>query len=124
MTSDRREVRKEFDAAVNMTRSELQSWLASDESKEVGIAGGAKKTEPGGDESVGHESGRRIVQILAKNQADLDDDDYAHMGKVAGYVKRHLAQKPTKEPVEDSRWRRSLMNWGHDPLKPRKHDNS
>ena len=27
------------------------------------------------------------------------------------------AQAPTKEDVEHSRWRYSLMNWGHDPLK-------
>jgi hypothetical protein len=45
------------------------------------------------------------------------DDDYAHMRKVVGYVHRHLAQRPTKERVEDSRWRYSLMNWGHDPCK-------
>jgi hypothetical protein len=30
---------------------------------------------------------------------------------------RHLAQRPTKERIEDSRWRYSLMNWGHDPCK-------
>jgi Protein of unknown function (DUF3140) len=38
------------------------------------------------------------------------------MRKVTGYVKRHLNQKP-QHGVEDSRWRYSLMNWGHDPLK-------
>jgi hypothetical protein len=32
-----------------------------------------------------------------------------------GYVRRHLAQPPSGE-VENSRWRYSLMNWGHDPL--------
>ena len=39
------------------------------------------------------------------------------MRKVAGYVKRHQAQRPKHEDIEDSRWRYSLMNWGHDPLK-------
>jgi uncharacterized protein DUF3140 len=28
-----------------------------------------------------------------------------------------LAQRPHSEPIKDSRWRYSLMNWGHDPLK-------
>ncbi len=37
------------------------------------------------------------------------------MKKFNAYVKRHLGQVPTNE-VEDSRWRYSLMNWGHDPL--------
>ena len=117
MTADVDDVRKEFDASVNMTRRELERWLDSDESRSVGARGDGKKSDAGGSESVGHESGRRIVQILSKKKGDLDDDDYAHMRKVNGYVKRHLAQRPKKEPIEGSRWRYSLMNWGHDPLK-------
>ncbi len=39
------------------------------------------------------------------------------MRDVVGYVHRHQTQKPENEDVEDSRWRYSLMNWGHDPLK-------
>jgi len=36
------------------------------------------------------------------------------MDKVIGYVHRHTAQKPSGD-IEDSNWRYSLMNWGHDP---------
>ena len=50
-------------------------------------------------------------------RADLSDDDRGQMRRVVGYVHRHLAQRPTKEDVETSRWRYSLMNWGHDPEK-------
>ncbi|UYY58335.1 DUF3140 domain-containing protein [Sphingomonas sp. S2-65] len=40
------------------------------------------------------------------------------MAKVVGYVHRHLAQGPDeKADIPGSRWRYSLMNWGHDPLK-------
>ena len=107
----------EFTGAVNMTRSELEKWLDSEESKSVGMtAGGDKKTSDGGAESQGHESGRMIVTLLAKKKADLDDEDVKQMKRVAGYVHRHLAQKPGKD-VEHSRWRYSLMNWGHDPVK-------
>ena len=77
---------------------------------------GTAKSAAGGGESVGHHSGRTIVAILGK-KAELDEDDYAHVRKVVGYVHRHLAQRPTKERIEDSRWRYSLMNWGHDPCK-------
>ena len=70
----------------------------------------------GGGESTGHHSGRRIVDILATKKDDLSDDDYAHMRKVVGYVKRHRAQGPDDD-VEHSDWRYSLMNWGHDPTK-------
>ena len=101
---------KDFADAVNMTASELQKWLETDASREVG-----QKSESGG-ESVGHDSGRKIIKILQKKKADLTDDDEAHMRKVVGYVHRHLAQRP-KGDIEDTKWRYSLMNWGHDPLK-------
>jgi hypothetical protein len=109
---DRDKVRKNFDKAVNMTASELKKWLATKESKSVGWKGEDGK---GSGESVGHASGRQIVAILSKDKADLSDDDFAHMRKVVGYVHRHTAQEPAN--VATSRWRYSLMNWGHDPLK-------
>ena len=37
------------------------------------------------------------------------------MRKVVGFVRRHGAQEPAN--IVTSRWRYSLMNWGHDPLK-------
>jgi hypothetical protein len=112
------EAYEQFTDAVNMTRSELTKWLDTDESKSVGMkAGGEKKTGSGGTESQGHESGRMIVALLQKKKSDLDEDDVAQMKRVTGYVHRHLAQKPGKEDIEHSRWRYSLMNWGHDPLK-------
>lgn len=95
--------------SVNMTRSELEEWLDTDESKEVGDHGN-------GGESTGHKSGRRIVEILGKKKSDLDQDDVEWMRKVVGYVHRHRAQGPSSD-VEHSRWRFSLMNWGNDPLK-------
>jgi hypothetical protein len=56
------------------------------------------------------------VEILGKNKADYTDDDVDHMQRVVSYVHRHQAQKPSGD-VEDSAWRYSLLNWGHDPLK-------
>ena len=103
------DVSTDFADAVNMTASELEKWLKTDESREVG-------QKSGGGESVGHDSGRHIIRILRKKKADLTDADEAHMRKVVGYVHRHLAQRP-KGDVEDTAWRYSLMNWGHDPLK-------
>ena len=76
-----------------------------------------KKTSTSGGESHGHESGRLIVALLDKKKSDLTDADVKQMNRVTGYVHRHLAQTPSKEDVEQSRWRYSLVNWGHDPLK-------
>jgi len=50
---------------------------------------------------------------------ELTNEDYAQMRKVTGYVHRHLAQGPQHD-LERSRWRYSLMNWGHDPMKERR----
>jgi hypothetical protein len=104
-------IRDAFREAVNMAPAELERWLNTEESQAVGW------THEGETESVGHHSGRRIVEIRRKRQAELDEDDYAHMRKVVGYVHRHLAQGGPAEGVESSRWRYSLMNWGHDPMK-------
>jgi len=103
-------VRREFGEAVNMTAAELERWLETDESRSVG-------QKDGDGESTGHAAGRRIVDLLRTKKSDLGEDDYAHMRKVHGYVARHLAQEPAKGDVETSKWRYSLMNWGHDPLK-------
>lgn len=108
---EKQEIYAEFNDAVNMTPKELEQWLATDESQNVGW------THEGESEAVGHKSGRRIVAIKHKKKAELDDDDYAHMKKVVGYVHRHLKQGGPSEDAEHSRWRYSLMNWGHDPLK-------
>lgn len=107
-TDDRKEIRDGFREAVNMSAKQLHDWLESDESRSVGQGGG------GGSESTGHESGRLIVDILGKKQADYTEDDYGQMKRVVSYVHRHLAQRP-KGDVTDTPWHYSLMNWGHNP---------
>ena len=108
---DRQRVRKLFETAVNMTAGELEEWLATDDSRNVGWKG----KDGTAVESVGHASGRRIVGILRTEPDGLTADDYEHMRKVVGYVNRQRAQRP--ENIYTSRWRYSLMNWGHDPVK-------
>ncbi len=80
-TLDRDAVVEHFHAAVNMTASQLDRWLDSDDSKAVGWKG---EDGDGPEESIGHESGRRIVKLLGTKKADLTDDDLHHMQKAAG----------------------------------------
>lgn len=108
MSSDRQSVINEFHQTINMTPEELESWLDTDDSLSVG-------QKDGDEESIGHKSGRRIIELLHK-QDNYTDDDLAHMQKVISYVHRHSAQKPSGD-IEHTRWRYSLKNWGHDPLK-------
>ena len=114
---DHAAIAREFREVVNMTAGAIGKWLETKESHVVGAKDGKTGTSEDGPESVGHRSGRRIIELLGKKTDALTPDDYAHMRKVAGYVHRHLAQKPAVEDIETSRWRYSLMNWGHDPLK-------
>lgn len=109
MSKNVKSVIDEFREVVNMTAQELESWLKTDDSKAVG-------QKDAGDESIGHESGRHIVQLLQKKQADYSDDDLSQMKRVVSYVHRHMAQRPSGD-IEHTRWRYSLINWGHDPLK-------
>jgi hypothetical protein len=109
MSKSDEQVVEEFEEAVNMSCKEFEEWLETEESKEVG-------QKDGGGESKGHESGRKIVEILGKDKSDYTDEDVDHMRRVVSYVHRHQAQQPEGD-IEDSNWRYSLMNWGHDPLK-------
>jgi hypothetical protein len=99
------QVMEEFHEPVNMRAKELEEWLQTEESREVG-------QKDGGSESRGHESGRRIVEILEKDRDDYTEDDVSHMRDVVSYVHRHQAQRPEGD-VEDTNWRYSLINFSN-----------
>ena len=114
---EKQDVYTEFTDLANMAPSALEDWLETDESKSVGWKGDDGDDES--QESVGHESGRKILDIKHKKKADLTQADYDHMKKVAGYIKRHSAQRPDHPEAELKAmdWTYSLKNWGHDPFK-------
>lgn len=103
------EIYDEFYDLVNMTPSELEDWLDTDKSKNVG-------QDSGDGEAIGHKSGRKIIKIKNKKKDELTETNYDHMNKVIGYINRHKAQKPSSD-FKESDWRYSLKNWGHDPCK-------
>jgi hypothetical protein len=78
------EVIQEFNELVNMTASDLEKWLKSDDSNS---AGWPKEDENG--ETVGHDSGRKIVEILKENPKKdpkkYTDEQVQHMRKVVSY---------------------------------------
>lgn len=116
MVKPEEQVIEEFNTYVNMSASELSSWLET----EASTSSGWSKNDGSG-ESVGHDSGRHIVRILEKNPnkdpEKYDEDDISHMRKVVSYCKRHLAQEEKAKMNTDSKSYKSLKNWGHDPLK-------
>ena len=110
MAKSNEEAWDEWQKLVNMAPKELEDWLETEESRSVGA-------DSGDGESKGHKSGERIVEIKRTSKADMTDDDWDHVRKVVGYIKRHAAQGGPDEDAGHSDWRYSLMNWGHDPLK-------
>ncbi|KAK2053382.1 hypothetical protein LY76DRAFT_639049 [Colletotrichum caudatum] len=125
MVKAREEVVSEFNEYVNMTADELESWLKSDDSNSAGWP--KDDADEGGGETVGHDSGRKIVEILQANpdkkEDEYTDDQVEHMRKVVAYCKRHLAQESksnsekSPEEVKKTKSYASLKNWGHDILK-------
>ncbi|KQS36163.1 DUF3140 domain-containing protein [Pedobacter sp. Leaf194] len=101
-----KQVYTDFKQNVNMSPSELELWLDTKESKSVGW-------DSGDGESIGHKSGKKIIEIKHKKKEQLSPGDYKHMQKVVGYIKRHLAQRPDGN-LNETDWNYSLKNWGHD----------
>jgi hypothetical protein len=102
------ELWNDFHVVVNMNSRELRDWLA--------VQGAGELTEEVPDRA-GPEIGHRVLAILGKRRADLTPEDVEVMDEV---VERIVAERGTEfEPTagEDA-WRRSLMDLGHDPLKP------
>jgi hypothetical protein len=71
----RKEMFQEFKQLVNITPAQLKKWLEKEEPQSAGF-----KNE-GESESVGHQSGKRIIAILETKQADLTENDYGHTTK-------------------------------------------
>ncbi|KAG7005958.1 hypothetical protein G7Y79_00017g043400 [Physcia stellaris] len=86
MVKDNETVIQEFNDVVNMTSDELEAWLKEEHSESSGWS-----KDDGSGETVGHESGRKIIDILNRNPSKdpekYEDDDLAHMRKVVSYCK-------------------------------------
>ncbi|MBE7174092.1 MAG: DUF3140 domain-containing protein [Williamsia sp.] len=106
---EHQDTHEEFKKLVNMTASQLEKWLETDESKHTG-------QDSGDGEAIGHKSGKYIVDILRKKKADLTADDYHQMHRVISYISRHKAQQPEGD-VSETKWNYSLKNWGYDYAK-------
>ncbi|CDW98435.1 hypothetical protein [Sporisorium scitamineum] len=116
------DVIKEFNELVNMSASDLEKWLKSDDSTSSGWTNGNSG------ETVGHNSGTKIVDILKRNPDKKKDkytqEDIKHMRKVVSYNKRHLAQeqhlkqKKSKEELQKTKSYKSLKNGQPDTSAP------
>ena len=102
------ELWEEFHRVVNMTSRELADWLM--------VAVADEAAERFLDED-GHDTGKKVLNILGKRRTDLTGDDAATMERVVRRV--HGERRDDLEPTAgQGPWRHKLMTLGHDPLKP------
>lgn len=99
----------EWQRCMNVAVDQLLDWLVTPESSSVGTPSDV----PG--RSVGQLSGEANARLLETPAEAWTDTDWKQAARTLGYVRRHRAQFPAGD-VTDSRWRKSLRNWGHDPL--------
>jgi hypothetical protein len=113
MTSRQKEsdedIKRDFNVLVNMSAQKLADWLETEESKSVGWH------HEGHHESICHQSGGTSSKS-SEAAAASPKTTMPTCARSSRTFKRRLAQRPHHE-VEHTRWRYSLMNWGHDPLK-------
>lgn len=102
------DVRAAFARIVNMTPREIEAWHDTEQSKSVG-------QDSGDGVSVGVKAGQRTIQLLRIKRMP-NAEDIKHMRRVVNFINRQVLLAP-RQNREISRWRYSLMNWGHDPLK-------
>jgi hypothetical protein len=102
------ELWQEFHEVVNMTSRELSDWLRTEAAGEDGRVN-ADVPEL--------EVGESVVAILAKRRTDLTDDDIDTMQHVVEQVRTIRGDEPEPEAYDDD-VRRTLMLFGHDPLRP------
>ncbi len=96
-----------------MTPAALRTWLDSEDSQSVGMThGGERVTHEGGEESVGHEMGRRILDLKAKRAAELDD------GRLRGDAQGGRLRAPARQAAPGRRRDRHTLAQVADELGP------
>ncbi|MFV2011747.1 MULTISPECIES: DUF3140 domain-containing protein [unclassified Micromonospora] len=97
----------EFHAYVNISSEQLRDWLLTEASGEQAFVGpGVDLPQPGG----------AVLAVLGKRRVDLTEPDRQVMARVVEEIRDLLASRPAAGAADD-RWRRALLDLGHDPLR-------
>ncbi|WP_326553723.1 DUF3140 domain-containing protein [Micromonospora sp. NBC_01813] len=97
----------EFHRYVNVTSEQLRDWLLTEASGEQAFVGpGTDLPQPGG----------AVLAVLGKRRGDLTSSDRQVMAQVVDEIRGLLERRPPAGAADD-RWRRALLDLGHDPLR-------
>lgn len=116
LSDEQRSDYKKWKELINMSATEIQKFLDSDEGKEAGLSRGeASKAGI----SSGRDSGRAIIRMLNTPVEKWSDNDWKWANKQISFISR---MKGNDGPLRDDKGNRtrkttSLMIWGHNPEK-------
>ena len=107
---------KKWKKLINMTSSQLKSFLATDDGKEAGLS---KKAASDHGISSGHSSASAILRMKAKPVSKWTDLDWKWCRKQISFVSRMLGNKGPLYDDKGNKTRKhtSLLLWGHNPSK-------
>lgn len=116
MDDKQKELYKEWKKLVNMTPSQLQAFLDSDEGKEAGLS--RKEAGKLGIRN-GRDSARAIIKMKGKGVDSWNKNDWEWARHQVNFINR---MSGNKGPLLDEKGRKtrlylSLLIWGNDPRK-------
>lgn len=115
-TDELKEKYSRWKKLINMSASQIQSFLDSEDGK---VAGLSRKEAGKLKISSGRDSARAIIRMLGKKREDWDVSDIKWMKKQLAFISR-MSGNPG--PLYDNKGRKtrkhlSLLVWGHNPAK-------
>lgn len=116
MDDKQKELYKEWKKLVNMTPSQLQAFLDSDEGKEAGLS--RKEAGKLGIRN-GRDSARAIIKMKEKGVDNWNNNDWDWARHQVNFINR---MSGNKGPLLDKNGKKtrlylSLLIWGHNPKK-------
>lgn len=110
------DIYKKWQELVNMSPSELEKFMDSEDGQEAGLTREEAKAEG---IHRGRDSARAILRMKGKGVENWTDEDWAWAGRQNSFNSRMLGMKGPLFDEKGHRTRKhtSLLIWGHDPTK-------
>ena len=120
LTDEQKQLYSIWKKLINMSASEIEKFLDSDEGKAAGLSRQEARTAGAGGKKIksGRDSARAIIRMLETKKEDWTENDWAWAKRQVSFLKRMLGVKaPLMKDDKKTRKTLALMVWGHNPLK-------
>lgn len=115
---------------INMSASEIEKFLNSEQGKEAGLS--RKEAKKEGGIKTGRDSARALIRMIPSGGSwrsaleNWSSNDWEWARRQVSFNSRMSGMKPTtRDPYfekdgEYTNWMKSMLIWGHDPRKPKR----